>query len=185
MKHHVVYEIQFESNHYYRGVHSTNNIDDGYYGSGVLLNRYIDKGYKFKKDIVKVFSDRNSAEEFEKDFIGDLYDSDPLCLNLMEGGKCGPAMFSRESRKKMSDRQIGELNHFYGKKHKDSTKTLISQKQLGELNHNYGNKTPKEVKNKIAKTLKRSQAEAKCIHCGKVGGKSLIGRYHMDNCKNK
>jgi group I intron endonuclease len=42
---------------------------------------------------------------------------------------------------------------YKGCKHSDSERKNISQRQLGELNHNYGKKTPDHIREKISKKL--------------------------------
>jgi hypothetical protein len=34
----------------------------------------------------------------------------------------------------------------------------------------------------ILKKFQKPQERIECPHCGKMGGKSLIKRYHFDNC---
>ena len=80
--------------HYYIGKHKTDKEKDYYYGSGKIVKDYYKKygkkkGVTFTKEIVEY----NLAEEInnlrEKEIIGDLYKTDPLCLNLKYGGEGG------------------------------------------------------------------------------------------------
>lgn len=52
----------------------------------------------------------------------------------------------------------GDKNPMYGKKHKESTKSLIS---------------------------KSAKIKVTCPHCGKVGSRANMARWHFDNCKLK
>lgn len=80
--------------HYYIGKHKTDKEKDYYYGSGTLVKDYYKKygkkkGVTFTKEIIEY----NASEEInnlrEKEIIGDLYKTDPLCLNLKYGGEGG------------------------------------------------------------------------------------------------
>ena len=59
---------------------------------------------------------------------------------------------SEETRKKLSEAQLGEKNHFFGKIHSETTRQKISEAMkgknshlLGELNPRFGKtKTPPE-----------------------------------------
>ena len=62
LKYHYFYKITNNINgHFYYGVHNTNNINDGYMGSGTRLH-YAYKKYgieNFSKEILKYFESRN------------------------------------------------------------------------------------------------------------------------------
>ena len=54
MKYNFVYKTTNNLNgDYYYGVHSTNNLDDGYMGSGVRINRSIKK---YGKDYIEIIN---------------------------------------------------------------------------------------------------------------------------------
>jgi group I intron endonuclease len=93
---------------------------------------------------------------------------------------------SDETRQKMSKAGKGENNSMFGKKHSDETKLKISEANKGENNYFFGRKHSEESKQKMSKALKGvPQEEVQCPHCGKIGGKSLMKRWHFDNCKYK
>jgi hypothetical protein len=74
---------------YYYGIHSTNNLDDNYFGSGVHLNRAIKKYGKenFIKEIIEFTEDRNSLLDLEKKYITESVVQDPNTYNVSLGGK--------------------------------------------------------------------------------------------------
>ncbi|MDD7755427.1 MAG: GIY-YIG nuclease family protein [Clostridiales bacterium] len=55
------------NNKFYYGVHCTNNLNDGYMGSGVLINKAYKKYGKenFTKEIIKYFNTWEDAYEYE------------------------------------------------------------------------------------------------------------------------
>ena len=56
---------------FYYGIHSTNNIDDGYMGSGLKLKRAFKKyGIEnFSKEILKFFDTREELTDYEADVV--------------------------------------------------------------------------------------------------------------------
>ena len=76
---------------YYIGMHSTNNIDDGYLGSGKRLRRSIRKYGERNhiKEILEFTSDWESLVTRESEIITEILISDNMCMNLMTGGKGG------------------------------------------------------------------------------------------------
>ena len=115
---------------YYIGKHSTSNKRDGYAGSGRIVTDYYKK-YGRKKNItyIKEIIEYNQTmaenAEREKIIIGDLWKTDPNCLNCCEGGETGgltivpwnkgkKGCFSDETIKKMSEAKKGKPSPFKG-----------------------------------------------------------------------
>lgn len=76
---------------FYIGVHSTDNLNDGYLGSGKIL-RYSIKKYgieNFKIEKLEFFEDKEKLYEREKEIVNDNLLKNPLCMNLGLGGKGG------------------------------------------------------------------------------------------------
>ena len=77
--------------HYYIGQRSykgKNIEEDTYKGSGKILKSYYKKhpnGYK--KEILEIVPTKAELNEREKFYAGDLWETDPLCVNLTPGGK--------------------------------------------------------------------------------------------------
>ena len=95
-KYHYFYKITNTiNNKFYYGVHSTNNLDDGYMGSGSIIKKAIKKygiNY-FKKDILKFFNTSEEKYLYEKQFVNRQLLQDPLCYNVVEGGYAFPDGF--------------------------------------------------------------------------------------------
>ena len=89
-KFHYLYKITNLVNlKYYYGIHSTNNIEDGYMGSGFLLHRAFKKyGIEnFKKEILEFYNSRIELLEAERNIVNMFEIKNPMCYNLAIGGK--------------------------------------------------------------------------------------------------
>ena len=87
---HYFYKItNIINGHYYYGVHNTNNLEDGYMGSGkYLLNAYKKYGKEnFKKEILKFFDSSEEAFIYESKIVSKELVKDPNCYNVQQGGK--------------------------------------------------------------------------------------------------
>lgn len=88
-KYHYFYKITNKVNgHYYYGVHSTSNLDDGYMGSGKRLHiAYKKYGIEcFEKEILKYFNTRKECEEYEAEVVNETLVDDYNCYNCIPGG---------------------------------------------------------------------------------------------------
>lgn len=90
--HHFIYKTTDTRNgNYYVGMHSTDNLNDGYIGSGTRLRKIIYKHGKeiFNFEILEHLTDRASLKIREKEIINSVFLNDVKCLNLKEGGTGG------------------------------------------------------------------------------------------------
>ena len=89
LKYHYFYKITNNINgHFYYGVHNTNNINDGYMGSGTRLH-YAYKKYgieNFSKEILKYFESSDDAFQYESEMVTEDLIFNPDCYNLVKGG---------------------------------------------------------------------------------------------------
>lgn len=90
-KYHYIYKITRFDGRYYIGMHSTDNLDDGYFGSGKLITRSIKKygREKHTKEILEFLDSRISLKEREKELVNEEIINDSKCMNLMLGGHGG------------------------------------------------------------------------------------------------
>jgi hypothetical protein len=72
-------------------MHSTDNLDDGYLGSGKYLRRSLNKHgvQNHSKEILEYLPDRISLKEKEKQLVNEQLVHDKLCMNLKPGGYGG------------------------------------------------------------------------------------------------
>lgn len=73
----------------------TNIENDNYTGSGLFCIAYfkkygIDKGVTYIKEIIEINPDQTINNLREEYWIGNKYKTDPLCMNLVSGGKGTP-----------------------------------------------------------------------------------------------
>lgn len=129
---HIVYKtINKVNNKYYYGVHTTDNIDDGYLGSGTNLMRAIAKYGRdsFEREIICLFDDRTEALLYEKKLVSPRVLKDVKCYNIVEGGGNPP---SRKGKVSPSTLLKGEQR---SEKQKEASRKH-SEKMKGRRAHN-------------------------------------------------
>lgn len=87
---HYFYKITNKLNgKYYYGVHNTDNLDDGYFGSGKILKKAYQKyGVEnFEKEIIEFFDTEEEAFAHEKKIVNEELIRDDNCYNVQIGGK--------------------------------------------------------------------------------------------------
>lgn len=172
--------------HYYYGQHRTNNLDDGYRGSGKIIINYLKKYPNDTKFEIICFC--NSQEELnQKEYeIIHPHLHNKLCLNIQEGGNGHriteeELTLSEETKKKMSESRRGEKNGMYGKHHTEEVKEKCRQAHLGIPLSN-------EHKQKLSKAFSGNNNPM----YGRVRKGELVGekngmymKHHTEEAKNK
>ena len=142
---------------YYVGCHQTDNLGDGYLGSGKYLKRAIKKyGAKnFKFEILLLASSKEEMFRLERSLVNESLINDPLSYNLKIGGSGG---------------NPGIVGAFKGKKHSEETKEkqrqaalkqIISDETRQKLSMNNAMKNNPEIRKKVSTSLTgRTQSEA-------------------------
>jgi len=133
----TVYKVTNTINYkFYIGVHSTNNPNDSYIGSGKIIKDAVKKYGRenFKKEILFIFDTLTEALDKEKEIVNEDFVKDNNTYNISLGGGLG-------------GKNINGLS-FEGHAHSAETKEKIRKSLLGNK-RNAGNKFTEEHKQKI------------------------------------
>ena len=113
-KFHILYKTtNLINGKYYIGIHSTNDLNDGYLGSGYLLWKAIDKygSHNFKCEHLKLFKSRSELLRAERIWVNKSFVKSDLNYNVTLGGN---AEFPRvreprtiSTRNKLRDARLG------------------------------------------------------------------------------
>ena len=158
MRYYYTYQVLFNNGDYYLGKHSTKDIDDGYTGSGKKLQERTDP---FTFNILEYYNSEDDLNVAEEELIGDLWFTDPKCLNLTGGGRGGwggcnatvdkSYMLTEEYREKMRQNSIRLQSE--GKIHKftkeDGRKGILKVRELYPQGTFLGKTHTEETKKKI------------------------------------
>lgn len=165
-KHHFIYKTTCNVNgKYYIGMHSTDDLEDGYMGSGKRLWNSLNYHGKDNHSIelLEFCEDRVELRKREKELVNEDLLKEDLCMNLMVGGEGGSSPAQREwtiqqwkkpeyraKMSKLSSERIkkthasGKIKYdtFTGKSHTDDTKRKMSDAKKGKYdgknNPSYG-----------------------------------------------
>ena len=88
-KYHIIYKTTcLVTGKYYIGMHSTDNLNDGYVGSGKHLWRSINKHglNNHKLEILEHLPSRVALKAREAELVNEDLLQDPMCMNLALGG---------------------------------------------------------------------------------------------------
>lgn len=153
---------------YYIGMHKTDNLDDGYMGSGKIISQSIKKyGVEnFRKEILHIFDNEKDMKSKEKELVV----LEEMSYNLCPGGKGGFGYINNSDIPKFKNKKhtedtkekisISMLNNknFSGKKHTEESKKTIGEKVKKKLS---GSTKSEEHKKKISEAIKRKWLEKK------------------------
>ena len=162
VKYHFIYKTTDTRNgNFYIGMHSTNNLDDGYVGSGTRLKQLIYKHGKeiFNMEILEFLPNRELLKKREIEIVNSDLLLEEKCMNLKPGGYGG--FNNKDHMIKTSKRG----NEVFLEKMKDPIYREEFSKKISEANkiqyvdgkreRNYfydwsGKKHSEETKNKLS-----------------------------------
>ena len=119
---------------YYIGMHTTNDLNDGYVGSGKRLWYSINKYGKenFKCEILEMLPNKSSLKKREKELVNEDLLKDVMCMNLQIGGGGG---LSGEEHKRKFTSAGGKATIHLLKQYRETH--LIKMKTDPEYRENY------------------------------------------------
>jgi hypothetical protein len=183
---HTVYRTTNNTNgKSYVGVHTTDNPNDDYLGSGLALRRAIKKygASNFQKTIISYHDTREEAFQEEKRIVNEQWVNDPDSYNSMLGGMGGN--FTQEIKNKIS-------KSLTGKQQSEETKTKRASAHLGRKNSEEtitkmriaakGRVITEKAKENMAKAY-QNKPLMKCPHCNYSSRSNVIKRWHFENCR--
>jgi hypothetical protein len=102
-KYHYIYKTTCKiTGKFYVGMHSTDNLEDGYLGSGKILGysrkKYGDENHV--REILEFCSSRDELKQREKEIVNEELLANPLNINLKYGGEGGWDHLSADQLKK-------------------------------------------------------------------------------------
>jgi hypothetical protein len=163
-KYHYVYKTtNLKNGKYYIGMHSTDNLEDGYLGSGKLLRRSLKKHGKeiFKFEILEFLLDRQSLVEKEKELVNEELLKDCLSMNLKKGGDGGIVNEKHRENLKKGASKYQKNKWLTDSNYRDKIKKVLlcnlkKNHSLGKINYNTfeGKSHSEETKQKISKSSK-------------------------------
>jgi len=151
-KNHIIYKTTcLITKRFYIGMHSTDNLDDGYKGSGKRLRYSINKHGEENHvtEVLETLPNRKALAAREKEIVNEKFLEDPQCMNLAIGGQGGihseehlinfkgsgnrayieKLKNDSEFRKNVSERVS---IHFMGNKHSVGNKSFTGKKHSPE-----------------------------------------------------
>ena len=181
-KYHFIYKTtNLLSGRYYIGMHSTNDLNDGYLGSGTLLRRSINKHGK-ENHSIEILEFVNSREQLaarEKEIVSLQEVAKKECMNLKIGGSGG--LSSEEHKQSFikagtASRKICRQDPEWVSWH--STQIKLGQEKVNFIHATFlGKKHTEDSKKKIGATNATKQ---------KGSGNSQFGKcWITDEVNNK
>lgn len=175
----TVYKItNLINNKIYIGVHKTKDLDDGYMGSGVAINRATTKyGLEnFKKEYLAIFDNVDDMYNMETQLVNEDFVNDSNTYNMKLGGT-GSWDFvnnNEELRKKKNKKARENANKTMLKKYGESYQEYLTKC----VKESHKHRTPESYKEAAIKA-----AQTMLERYGTLG--TFDGRSHSEETKRK
>jgi hypothetical protein len=157
-------------------MHSTDDLDDGYFGSGKIINYSVNKHgiENHKVEILEFLSSRDELKKREAEIVNEELLADPLNMNLKFGGEGGWEHIQL-IRTESEQRQISALGGkaLWEKHHEKMLKHLAEQNSTNHANGKIrydrftGKSHATETKRKISSSMKQKVSGVNNANFGK------------------
>lgn len=213
MTHYLIYKITNNLNgKFYIGKHITENIDDGYMGSGLAIRRAIKKygAENFTKEILFDVYGEDLMNFLEEAIVDEAFVAREDTYNIALGGQGGRLLLnysplSEETKKKISQAHKGKhlseetiqkmLKTRQGYHHSKETRKKMSDAAKGHFvseetkqkigKHHRGKIISDEQKLKISHALKGRKLEPNSEEHNRKNADAHRGKKHSDATKQK
>lgn len=137
-----VYCISHPTGYYYIGRHISTVIDTRYKGSGCALKAAMRQYHRseWKIEVLATAETLYELNRLESELIGDLYKTDPYCLNKRRGGLNG-SRHTKEAIQHMKDafaQQRKSRNFKFHQNFSEEGIQLLREMHTGDKNSMYG-----------------------------------------------
>jgi hypothetical protein len=149
---HFIYKTTSESGKYYIGRHSTNNLEDGYFGSGKWIRSLKDKSTLTRE--ILLFCDEAELKKHERMLLEQNVGKEN-CMNFnvspvgFSSGILNPS-HRNDIKKKASERISGDLNP----SKRPEVRKKMSDSQKGRISPNKGKPMSEQGKKNISEARK-------------------------------
>ena len=173
----------------YRGFHKTQNLNDGYLGSGKAFLNAVKKYGKsnFNRIILEFCETFEELLQKERMYVNKEWVADRNNYNLKEGGLGSYGMIPWNKGIKgvqkawNKGKKTGPMSDEYKIKISNSLKNKNTEQDHHSKGTEPWNKGIKGIQKAWNKGKKDKQL--KCPHCGKSTNIGNLKRWHLDNCK--
>lgn len=190
--HYFIYQTTcLVNNKVYIGCHATNNIDDGYLGSGKLLLAAVGKYGKenFSRSIVETFNNPEDMFMKEKDIVNEEFVASSQSYNLVVGGSGGFKVQDIDDWKSKLQTARQGRTPFKDHNHSEESKQLISEGLKGRPTWNKGLPGTWIGRTHTAESNRKNSESHKGLHAGSKNpmyGKSAVAgrKWYHDNVRS-
>lgn len=188
-KFHVVYKIEDPDGNYYIGKHSTDDLEDGYIGSGSWSKYLSENNIQITKIYLAFYDSCEDAYNAEILFLGNSWKDDPKCKNKIPGGKI--SQFEQFNYSRYCLVKYGVDHHMKSEEFKSNFKFPFEDEKVQEkvdktIKCKYGGRGSgsKIIKQKIEQTNLERYGELHTLKCDNVKSareNAIQEKYGTDN----